>query len=69
VFDGLDGAVQAYDYLTFGLVDSVEGMYLSSLARHDVDADCASRAVDCKAMCEGVDGCNFINSKCALVPL
>ncbi|KAK1224272.1 hypothetical protein PQX77_012829 [Marasmius sp. AFHP31] len=41
VFDGLDGAIQADDYLTFGLVDTIE---------------------DCKAMCEQVNGCNFINT-------
>ncbi|KAL0573851.1 hypothetical protein V5O48_008092 [Marasmius crinis-equi] len=41
VFDGYDGAVQAYDYLTYGLVDTVD---------------------DCKAMCERVDGCHFINT-------
>ncbi|KAL0061219.1 hypothetical protein AAF712_011978 [Marasmius tenuissimus] len=41
VFSGLDGAIQADDYLTFGLVDTIE---------------------DCKAMCEQVNGCNFINT-------
>ncbi|KAK7032612.1 hypothetical protein VNI00_012875 [Paramarasmius palmivorus] len=40
-FENYDGATQADDYLTFGLVDTVD---------------------DCKAMCLGVDGCNFFNT-------
>ncbi|KAF5314267.1 hypothetical protein D9619_011820 [Psilocybe cf. subviscida] len=41
VFSNITAAVQADDYMTFGLVDTVD---------------------DCKAMCNGVSGCKFINS-------
>ncbi|KAK0230607.1 hypothetical protein IW262DRAFT_414434 [Armillaria fumosa] len=39
-FSNYTGAVQADDYMTYGLVDTVD---------------------DCIAMCNSVDGCNFIN--------
>jgi len=41
-FYNITAAVQADDYMTFGLVDTV---------------------ADCKAMCDSVDGCKFVNSK------
>ncbi|KAF8991981.1 hypothetical protein BDQ17DRAFT_1254364 [Cyathus striatus] len=40
-FHNLTGATQADDYLTFGLVDTID---------------------DCKAMCNSVQGCKFINT-------
>ncbi|KAG6855967.1 hypothetical protein H0H87_008908 [Tephrocybe sp. NHM501043] len=40
-FYNLTGATQASDYLTYGLVDTVD---------------------DCKAMCNSVSGCTFINT-------
>ncbi|KAF5348502.1 hypothetical protein D9756_009642 [Leucocoprinus leucothites] len=40
-FNNITAAVQADDYMTFGLVETV---------------------VDCKAMCNSVDGCGFVNT-------
>ncbi|KAF8998243.1 hypothetical protein BDQ17DRAFT_1362265 [Cyathus striatus] len=40
-FSNLTGATEASDFLTFGLVDTID---------------------DCKAMCNSVSGCNFINT-------
>ncbi|KAG5335816.1 hypothetical protein C0989_000245 [Termitomyces sp. Mn162] len=40
-FSGLTGAIEADDYLTYGLVDTV---------------------AECKAMCNSVSGCVFVNT-------
>ncbi|KDR70775.1 hypothetical protein GALMADRAFT_46054, partial [Galerina marginata CBS 339.88] len=40
-FDNITAAVQADDFMTFGLVETVD---------------------DCKAMCDSVPGCTFVNS-------
>ncbi|KAH0579785.1 hypothetical protein H2248_002620 [Termitomyces sp. 'cryptogamus'] len=59
-FSGLTGAIEANDYLTYGLVDTVAGMlYLGryvTLLIHLV-------VLECKAMCNSVSGCVFVNSK------
>ncbi|KAG7449444.1 uncharacterized protein BT62DRAFT_887106 [Guyanagaster necrorhizus] len=47
VFSNYTGAVEGSDYLTYGLVDTCFSVYL---------------ILDCKDMCDSVDGCVYINS-------
>lgn len=61
VFSNLTGATEAGDYLTYGLVDTVAGMlyvYPAFLIEF--------MGLDCKAMCNSIKGCAFVNSECPL---
>ncbi|KAJ3483655.1 hypothetical protein NLJ89_g12043 [Agrocybe chaxingu] len=69
-FKNLTGATQAQDYMTFGLVDTIAGTYFSAYFMPDCDTAIAleldleavaSRAY-CKAMCNNVSGCKFVNT-------
>ncbi len=58
-FLNLNGATEASDYLTYKLVPTIYGEVLAvySFTR------CSFVTVDCFLACNGVAGCNFVNSK------
>jgi len=59
-FQNLTGATQAGDYMTFGLVNTVDGEL--QLYIHDQPTLKPTMLSDCIAMCNRVQGCGFVNS-------